>query len=380
MKILKKKTIFAWLVVVLYFVVCLYIHMVQASLIPGKFLDSDLLAHIIIANEGWTIYSGIFYVIHLIYVYLSEGIAPYAVVILFALLDLAGVLVVAYFFKYVEKQNASDFVVLVEALALNIVINCSLPKVADIYLVGNLWGNITYTAMKPVAVIAFVVFVEMRKKQYTIAFVKSLLLFLFFITVSTGIKPNFTISLMPLMGITVFFDFCKKRISFGKALILAMTFLPSFYIMYKQYRILFQSQGAGGTAFMPGYVLGLMSDYVPIMILLSIIFPLFVMIYNRKFIFKDIFSRSVIYLWLINFVIVLLFGENGYRQNHGNFLWGSYFATFLLFVDSYRWFWKNVMECKVTKKKSQIVLTIIMTIIFILHLSSGIVYLVECIL
>lgn len=373
------KTVCAWLFIVVYFVVCLYIHMEQILLIPGKFVPSDLPAHIVISNEGWTIYSGIFLVIHIIYLCFSEGVAPYVVVSLFSLLDLLGVLVTAYFFKYIDKQDTSDFVVLVEAIALNIVLNCAMPGVASMYLNGNMWGNITYTAMKPFAFFTFFLFTEMRMKEYCKSFSRNYIMFVIFLTITTGLKPNFTISIMPLIGISVIYDFCKKRIPFKKALLLAMAFLPSFYIMYKQYRILFQGQGAGGTVFMPGYVLGLMSDYVVIMILLSVLFPLVVTIYNIKTIHKDIFSKSVLYLWLINFGIIFLFGENGYRQNHGNFLWGSYFATFLWFVDAYRWYWKNVLECKKDKSKKKIIMAIFLTIIFLLHLVSGIVYLVDCI-
>ncbi len=372
-----KRTWIAWLFIVLYSFICLYIHMAQLSLIPDNVIPSDLSTHIVISNGGWIIYSGIFLVINLLYKYLGELAGAYAVAVIFSLMDLLGVLVTAYFLKYVDKQNVSDCLLLLEALALNVVLNCALPGVASVYISGNMWGNITYTAMKPFAMIVFFIFIELRKKQYNKSFIKYLIAFLVMLTISTGLKPNFTVSLMPLVGISVIYDFCKKRISIIKALSLAGAFLPSFYIMYKQYRILFQGQGAGSTAFMPGYTFSIMSDYVVLMILLSILFPLIVTLYNASKMYKDIFSRSVLYLWIINLCIAFLFGENGYRQNHGNFLWGLFFATFLWFVDASRWYSKNISEYKATKDKKKLVIVIIMSASFILHMGSGIVKLVE---
>lgn len=147
-----------------------------------------------------------------------------------------------------------------------------------------------------------------------------------------------------MAGLSVIYDFLKKKISFVKSLLIATTFIPSFYIMYKQYRILFQSAGTGETVLAPGYFFNQVSDHVIVMILLSVLFPSIISIYNVHKLRHDIFSRNVVYFWLINFGIVFLFAESGYRQNHGNFLWDLYFSTFLWFVDAFLWYWKNLSD------------------------------------
>lgn len=375
-----KKTLTAWFFIALYFAICLYIHMEQLQLIPGKFVNSDLPAHISISNEGWTIYTGIFLIIRILYQCLSANIAPYAVAILFSCLDLLGVLTTAYFFKYIERQQIPGFLLLYEALALNIVINCTLPKVSSLYIRGNMWGNISYAAMKPFALITFFVFIEIRKNQYMGNFKRSLLCFLIFLTIVTGLKPNFTVGLMPLVGCSVIYDFLKKKVSFKKSLLLATAFIPSLYIMYKQYRILFQSDGSGGTVLAPGYAFAQVSDYVMVMLLLSVLFPLIISINNVSKIRNDIFSRSVIYFWLVNLGIAFLFAESGYRQNHGNFLWGLYFATFLWFIDACRWYYKNIVDCIDCKlDKNRKIVLLFASIALVFHLTNGISYLIECI-
>lgn len=247
-----------------------------------------------------------------------------------------------------------------------------LPFFNNIYVgqgVSNVWHNPTLLALKPFAYLSFIVFMKIslnKENNFKIYIVFTILLIL-----SLLFKPNFIIFFVPSVLIYLLI-YHRKDLKLWVNLFMTSILLGVFLL--GQYLLTYNSSAPDGIAIDPFVVWNEHSPNWFISFLLSIAFPLFLIIFNAK---KTIHNRYITLSWIcviVSFAQYALLIETGERAMHGNWGWGIQASIPLLFLFStiewFRW-----IKTDGDKRKKIIVNTV-----FALHLVSGIYYLMKILL
>lgn len=150
-------------------------------------------------------------------------------------------------------------------------------------------------------------------------------------------KPNYAIALIPAIGVMALWFLWKKRPLDWWMIILGQA-VPFILCLAAQAVLIYISRDAdaAGVIIAPFVVESYWSAYLPVKFLLSILFPLVVLAYNRQSIQK---SDEMIMAWLAFFFSVVqlyLLAEDGGRIVDGNFRWGAQVTLLVLFATSVR--------------------------------------------
>ena len=150
-------------------------------------------------------------------------------------------------------------------------------------------------------------------------------------------KPNYGIALIPALGVLALWFIWKKRPLDWWMLIVGQV-VPFVLCLGVQAFLIYAIKDAdtAGVMIAPFLVESHWSSYLPLKFLLSILFPLAVLIVNWHSIRK---SDEMILAWLAFFFSVVqlyLLAETGGRIVDGNFRWGAQIALFILFFTSLR--------------------------------------------
>ena len=198
----------------------------------------------------------------------------------------------------------------------------------------NVYHNPTYIMMKPFAIFSVWFFLRLMNK-YTEKGIKVSEWFIFsgLMLLTTFFKPNFMIGFSISMLIVLIFDFFRHK---GKIILhciaLGTTVFPSVALMVYQQATLFNANSQLKIGFMTG--LRAMAYRTEFTIPLSLVFPVIILIFAFRDLFKD---RYYTFGWLhmlVNLSITLFVYETGHRLPHGNFIWSSFFALGVLFIVS----------------------------------------------
>ena len=117
----------------------------------------------------------------------------------------------------------------------------------------------------------------------------------------------------------------KHWIYIVKTIIVGTAVLPSIALVIFQQSQVFDDSSHLRVGFMTA--LNAMDKNSLITLFLSMVFPIAVTLYCFKDIFKDKFYAFGILQMLTNLCITFFVYEDGWRLNHGNFIWSSYFAV-----------------------------------------------------
>lgn len=200
----------------------------------------------------------------------------------------------------------------------------------------NVWHNSTQIFALPFSLAAFVAGVALLRVPTK----SRALLFGILIFTSTLAKPNYTLALLPVLGIILLWTMRSAMIRpITQLAVICLAFLPTTLLLAYQYLLVFGSEGFRQTdlVFAPLVVWKTFSANVPISIGLSIAGPLAVLLAVPR---KWLRDRAMVLAWLVLAVSVLqvaLLAErfkDGRISLDGNFFWGSYSAIFMLFVVS----------------------------------------------
>jgi len=210
------------------------------------------------------------------------------------------------------------------------------------YIQSNVYHNPTIIMLKPLALFSF--FYAARaisgNRQATNEFASLLACGL--ITVAAALtKPSLTICILPALVIYGFIRVMQHQ-PFDWKLLLFGFITPALLILAFQYWMTYsESQTAGvspeksSIIFAPLAVMQVYSpSWLQIKLLLSILFPLTVLLTHLKTITKD---HRLLFAWLLFFVgasYSYLLAESGPRFRHGNFGWSGQITLFILFVQS----------------------------------------------
>ena len=259
--------------------------------------------------------------------------------------------------------------------------NIYIPGLFERFYLGSLisqpWHNITYSAMRPLAVLTMLFFGplhEIYRKEKRIAW-KYWILTAVMLVLATSIKPNFLMGFAPALLVFLLIDFFGRRNTFKNEFLLGCVVLPAIAVLPIQAGMLFG--GGNGIIFAPSIFFFRDGPMLFVMRFVASL-PLAVLVYihNRH----RLENGAGVAAW--THVIAVLEGmfimEDGPRQEHGNFLWGLYIAGFILYMYVYSMFLRDFMEyrsCdKAARRTSDKVYLIAGFVLMALHTVSSFAY------
>lgn len=246
----------------------------------------------------------------------------------------------------------------------------------------NVWHNPTTIAVRPIALLVFVLVTSMvikaRKEEFESnipvgkAIVTSLLLIL-----SCLAKPSFVQIFYPsIFTLMVLWLIMYRGKNLKTAIQLFLMCLPSLFVMILQFVIAFygSNEHSGGIMFAPFLVAGDNTPNLAISMLLVLAFPLLMTIIaaiKKSVTWGDIFGWFM-FIW--GQAWRLLLAEQGDRTYHGNFSWGFILGIYIIWFVAVRQYLKFYFSEQMTGNKRGFGF-ILATLLLALHLISGIYYL-----
>lgn len=333
--------------------------------------NSDLLAHIKFGLSENSSYS----LTYLILGFLWKLPRYHSVIIsLFLIsLNILSIIFTYMFFKIYLKNIPKEYLYLA-SLTCNIYMPIHMPQLNVSPYLGmcgfNLYHNSTYQAMKPFAVLSIITFIKLFNKYYdkTISILEWIS-FASCLFITTWFKPSFMFGFAPCMLVVMIIDFIKRK---GKNIlnyiIFGTTTFPAILLMLWQKTQLFDQQS--GIAFCFFKVWRLYTKNPLIGLILSISFPLVVLIFSYKDLLVDKIYK---FSWLFAFVNISIFAflcESGGRFEHGNLGWGAHFAVGILFITSMYKFLQKIKNMSILK-------IVITSAILGMHVFCGVNYILK---
>ncbi len=295
---------------------------------------SDLLTHIQFGLSGKSSYSLMYILLSFLWQFPHHS---FLVAIFLTALSLLSIYLTFILLKYllpqVKKENLYAL-----SLICNMYMPLYIPYFNDYPYLGllsfNLFHNPTYIAMKPLSILSIILFVRLMDKYHikSISF-SEWVCFSFSLFITTWFKPNFMFGFAPCMLIIMIVDFFRGK---GKKIlnyiVFGTTVFPSLLLMLWQRTQLFDDSNGLGFGFLK--VLRLFSKNPCMSLMLSMAFPLTVLLFNYKSLIKDKIYRFSWLFTLVNLSIFAFIHENGVRQADGNLVWGAQLAVGILFTIS----------------------------------------------
>lgn len=240
--------------------------------------------------------------------------------------------------------------------------------------VSNAWHNTTLILLFPFSILVFwlqvEVFDDFPNFSYRNIYVLTALIF-----INAFIKPSFILVYIP---VTIFF-LIRKNLRFKSKIIyplyypiFAGVFLLSIQYLYTYY---FQigSMNTSPSGVEISYPFHALLYYIPIWMipisfLFSFLFPISLYLIYPE-VKEDSHFRYSVNLIIFSLLISTFFIETGPRLYHLNFYWQNIICCYLLFLSSSIFLIKKILLHKLNFKNK------LLSIIFILHSISGILYL-----
>lgn len=287
---------------------------------------------------------------------------------------LAVFILFLWFYPSLLKTGKQIWVSVVIILGVSIAAPVSLLWPLDKLLYLGYVGNATYHSptmlfLKPFAVLQFVYAYHCFSDTKPIkvwhmmaAAIVSLL--------STFVKPSLAICILPALFILAAYRLLQKKYVNSAALIFGIG-LPTILVLIWQFFVTYLAQESDGIQFVPFGVMGAFSNYLGLKFLLSILFPLAVLLFYFKQAMQD---TRMILAWLIfvfGIIFTYFFAENS-RFMEGNFAWSGEIAMVLLFMISTLFCLEAFPKSKLQKWT--------LSLLWSSHVAFGIVYYVTCVL
>ena len=310
---------------------CIFLYCRFMGWESGSVYESDLPAHISLAVDDGLLYS----LISLIIMGLNRAGAMNALPVI-----LGGFAALSVFFsdrliQEVTDHKADKGLTLIAALFLNIFMPCYIRGLADGRYMGmhtsSIWHNSTYLMMKWMGLWTLLIYLRLEKNIVDKLEIKSYLYFMLVLTLTTCAKPNFFLAAAPVMFIFLVADLAKKKAPVGRLILFASSVIPSFIVIYLQNNVLFEQKEDTGLIFAPGRAMSAHTGYLIPVSILSIAFPLMVMIFHIRDLAKN---RYMLFAWLcagVGYLQYFLFTEEGARALDANLSWGYAFTIILIF-------------------------------------------------
>lgn len=230
----------------------------------------------------------------------------------------------------------------------------------------TIWHNPTNMAVKPLALLGFLLFLDVYKKREKpdgkeLAGLSAVLL------LSCFVKPSFVQGFLPAVVLFLLTELVRTRgKSFLFSLKMAAVFVPSGCYFLYQYLSVFGGDSERSIGIAPFAVMRLDTAHPLCSMVQAVAFPLFVLcVLGVKRIRKDreLFFSVLFYLTgLLEFILLIEWNEPA----SGNFEWGLQLAMFALFVMTAVRFYQTTWKQKWIRTAGNLLL--------LLHIVSGIYY------
>lgn len=245
----------------------------------------------------------------------------------------------------------------------------------------NIWHNPTTIAVRPVALLIFVLVSAMLLTCRKEEFEKGLpagkaILTAVLLVLSCLAKPSFVQVFYPaIFTLMIIWLIMYKGRSLKIALQLLAVCIPSLIVMILQFVAAFYggNSESGGITIAPFVVAGARTPSIPISMLLLLAFPLLMLVISAV---KKSLSWEDALAWLMLFwglIWRLFLAEKGERTYHGNFSWGYMLAVYLVWYCAVRSYLKFYFSEQMTGNKRGVGF-VLATVVLAAHLLSGLYY------
>ena len=243
----------------------------------------------------------------------------------------------------------------------------------------NPYHNATSLCCRPFTLITFVLFIDIFDKyeEKNKWFCVEYLLYSVFLLIATLTKPSFTI-VMGMMALTLMiinvvkskFKTFKQFVQFG------ICHIPTIIALLFQFSDVFVQkipEAEKGIGIAPFKAWSVLSDNIPLSILLGLTFPIVVLLCHLKQLKSEReYLYSLIYT-IFGLLTICLLYEKGWRMIHVNFQWGYIHGMFFMYSFALLVLLKDTFK-KADNKINKLWL-IPQYIVLIMHIVCGVDYL-----
>ncbi|MCI8654436.1 MAG: hypothetical protein HFJ48_00955 [Clostridia bacterium] len=333
--------------------------------------DGDLATQISYALNDSYQYSLTGQIYGFLYNYLGGNLA---IAIFLSLVIIVSIIITKKILQYYMKSQ-NQFLIWTYAILLNFVIAIYLPFIFKNWVLGvqepNEWHNSTYICMRPLGLIAILLYFKIEKEYLHKIDLRSYTLFCIVLILVNLVKPNFIIAFAPTMLVFLIIDFfrnIKDKKAIRNMIIFGCAVLISLPVLIYQSSVLYVDGSESGVGIEFMKVLKLFNNHPIISIIQSAAFPLFMLMTNFKTIMKNQKYSFPLVLNIVGLSEYLLLYETGPRLFHANFAWGYSFTLMVAFITSIA-----LLSNSKEEKRSKIYYIIAYTLL-VLHIISGLVY------
>lgn len=325
-----------WALIFLYGVFCTYLYYKQTFHVAGMPYESDLPYHISMAVDDHWFYSLTAFIYQIFF------ITPFGHILtaLFLGCVTVGTIAVTYcLFQTILNKAGCMSISKSLILLFSFLCNIAMPffvRAAHYqryigYQSASIWHNSTYICMKFCGILVLILYLRLEEKYREGLSVKEWLLLAGAFVLVNAVKPSFFLVFAPVMALYLLIDLIKK-VPFLRIFKFGLTVIPSLLVILWQNMVLFGGDTGNGIEIRYGYTLTLHSTHPKATLLLSVAFPLFVLIFQWKELFKDKWYLFSWLVWGVALIQVTFLSESGARARDGNFMWGYSFGIFLILV------------------------------------------------
>lgn len=214
------------------------------------------------------------------------------------------------------------------------------------YISTNVFHNPTILLLKPLALLSFGYAVKSFDNNRGL--LSNCGLFCIITTVTCALtKPSFTICILPAMALLIIFKLFNRD-SLNWNLLLFGFFLPAILILALQFRMTYSSSqlqgvyiGSSNIIVAPLAVMQSYSSWLPAKLLLSLAFPLALLLCYFRTALKDTGLQLCWLAFMFGAAFTYLLAESGPRMFQGNFTWSAQITLFILFIYSARFLFRS---------------------------------------
>ena len=205
----------------------------------------------------------------------------------------------------------------------------------------NQWHNSTLILAMPLNLLLFYFSVKNIQSERTYSFVIMGLLSV----LSILCKPNYALAFLPVISVAILILNIKAQQYWRAIFMTSLVAVPSILALsYQWYFTFIQNnllESGAKTVIAPFFVWSNYSPHIALSLLLSIAFPLLVLLFYFKKI--DLYLKFSWVIFLVSLSITATFAEYP-NWGAGNFFWGSIAANYILFLFSAKLLLKQAID------------------------------------
>ncbi len=228
--------------------------------------------------------------------------------------------------------------------------------------------NPTVILVRPLALLSFMLLTRSMEKQSSS---KLILFHAGLVVLSALVKPSYLVCILPAFILLSVWQLLIHHKYVDMRMLILGLLIPAGFVLAAQWSITYFTGGdEGGISILPLEVESHFSGYLLPKFLLSIMFPLSVLVFNLHALRQNSSVKLAWLGFLFGIAQMYLLAENGNRLYDGNFRWGAQIMSFLLFSASVRWIMSALRGNAGNWKYSKLPVTMA----YLAHLLAGITY------